>query len=295
MILVTGVSSLPGWGISFELLRAGYDVLGVYKDHPVEDIRAVRYDLFQDPRGIIKLYKPDILVHVASIGNVDFCEDNKEFCYKFNVIISRELMIEAYRCGSRIIYLSTDYVFDGSKGLYREDDIPRPINFYGLTKLLAEQVALSLGGCVIRVSAIFGPGPGRPNFAKVVYEKLSKGEVVEAAVDQYLSPTFNLYIGRALTKLLELRENIEILHVAGSRLSRYEYALLVARIFELRSDLIKPTTMDKIPYKASRPRDSSLSNLKAINITGLDLNNIERALKEYKNLLVPRKTREDRY
>jgi len=286
VILVTGASSLPGWGIAFELLRAGYEVLGVYKDHPAGGIQAVRYDLLQDPRGIIKLYKPDVLVHTASIGNVDLCEDNKEFCYRFNVIASRELIMEAYRSGSRIVYLSTDYVFDGFKGLYREDDVPRPINFYGLTKLLAEQAVLTLGGCVIRVSAVFGPGPGRPNFAKVVYEKLSRGEVVEAAVDQYLSPTFNLYIGRALAKLLELRENIGILHVAGPRLSRYEYALLVARVFDLRSDLIKPTTMDKIPYKAPRPRDSSLSNLRAINITGLDLNNVESALREYKNLLV---------
>lgn len=286
MILVTGASSLPGWGIAFELLRAGYEVLGVYKDHPVRGIQAVRYDLLQDPRGIIKLYKPDVLVHTASIGNVDLCEDNKEFCYRFNVTASRELIMEAYRSGSRIVYLSTDYVFDGFKGLYREDDVPRPINFYGLTKLLAEQAVLALGGCIIRVSAVFGPGPGRPNFAKVVYEKLSRGEAVEAAVDQYLSPTFNLYIGRALAKLLGLRENIGILHVAGPRLSRYEYALLVARVFNLRSDLIKPTTMDKIPYKAPRPRDSSLSNLEAINITGLDLNNIESALGEYKNLLV---------
>jgi len=286
VILVTGVSSLPGWGIAFELLRAGYEVLGVYKDHPVEGIQAVRYDLLQDPRGIIKLYKPDVLVHTASIGSADLCEDNKEFCYRFNVIASRELIMEAYRSGSRIVYLSTDYVFDGFKGLYREDDVPRPINFYGLTKLLAEQAVLTLVGCVIRVSAVFGPGPGRLNFAKVVYEKLSRGEVVEAAVDQYLSPTFNLYIGRALTKLLGLRENAGILHVAGPRLSRYEYALLVARVFKFRSDLIKPTTMDKIPYKAPRPRDSSLSNLKAINITGLDLNNIESALREYKNLLV---------
>jgi len=286
VILVTGVSSLPGWGITYELSKAGYDVLGVYKDHPVEGIQAIRYDLLQDPKGIVKLYKPNVLIHVASIGNVDLCEDSREFCFKFNVIASRELMVEAYRVGCKIIYLSTDYVFDGYKGLYREEDTPRPINFYGLTKLLAEQIALSLNGSVIRVSAVYGPGPGRPNFAKVLWEKLSKGETVEAAVDQFLSPTFNLHIGRALVRILRLRRDIDILHVAGPRLSRYDYALLVARVFNLKNDLIKPTTMDKIPYKAPRPRDSSLNNLRAINVIEINLNDIQNALNEYKTNLI---------
>jgi dTDP-4-dehydrorhamnose reductase len=283
VILVTGVSSLPGWGIAYELSKAGYDILGVYKDHPVEGIPAVRYDLLQDPKGIVKLYKPNVLIHVASIGNVDLCEENRELCFKFNVVASRELMVEAYRVGCKIIYLSTDYVFDGYKGLYKEEDTPRPINFYGLTKLIAEQIALSLNGSVIRVSAVYGPGPGRPNFAKVLWEKLSKGEIVEAAVDQFLSPTFNLHIGRALVRILRLRRDIDILHVAGPRLSRYDYALLVARVFNLKSDLIKPTTMDKIPYKAPRPRDSSLDNSRAKKYTELSLNDVESALKEYES------------
>ncbi len=283
MILVTGISSLPGWGIAYELSKAGYDILGVYKDHPVEGIPAVRYDLLQDPKGIVKLYKPNVLIHVASIGNVDLCEENRELCFKFNVVASRELMVEAYRVGCKIIYLSTDYVFDGYKGLYKEEDTPRPINFYGLTKLIAEQIALSLNGSVIRVSAVYGPGPGRPNFAKVLWEKLSRGEIVEAAVDQFLSPTFNLHIGRALVRILRLRRDIDILHVAGPRLSRYDYALLVARVFNLKSDLIKPTTMDKIPYKAPRPRDSSLDNSRAKKYTELSLNDVESALKEYES------------
>jgi dTDP-4-dehydrorhamnose reductase len=117
----------------------------------------------------------------------------------------------------------------------------------------------------------------------VVWEKLSKGEIVEAAVDQYLSPTFNLHIGRALAKILRLGRDIDILHVAGPRLSRYDYALLVARVFNLKSDLIKLTTMDKIPYKAPRPRDSSLDNSRAKRYTELSLNDVESALKEYES------------
>jgi len=84
--------------------------------------------------------------------------------------------------------------------LYKEEGTLRSINFYGLMKLVAEQVALSLDGNVIRVSAVYGPGPRRPNFAKVIWEKLSKGKTVEATIDQFLSLTFNLHIGRVLAK-----------------------------------------------------------------------------------------------
>jgi dTDP-4-dehydrorhamnose reductase len=165
----------------------------------------------------------------------------------------------------------------------KEEDMLRSINFYGLMKLVAEQVALSLDGNVIRVSAVYGPGPGRPNFEKIVWEKLSRGEIEEATVDQFLLPTFNLHIGRALAKILRLGRDIDILHVAGPRLSRYDYALLVARVFNLKSDLIKSITMDKIPYKAPRPRDSSLDNSRAKRYTELSLNDVESALKEYES------------
>lgn len=283
MILVTGVSSSPGWGIAAALKGAGLDVLGVYNQHPVEGVEAVRHDLLKDPAGLARAYKPSVLIHAAAVGNVDLCEEDRAYCWRFNVEAARALMREAYRAGARLIYVSTDYVFPGDRGLYREEDVPRPINFYGLTKLVAEEAALALGGSVVRISAVFGPGPGRPNFAKVVYQRLSQGQPVEAAADQYLSPTYNLALGRALAALLG--RDFSVLHAAGRRMSRLEFALAAARAFGLDGSLIRPTSMDKIPYRAPRPRDSSLDSSKAEALTGVPLSDVEGHLRDYAKYL----------
>jgi hypothetical protein len=150
-------------------------------------------------------------------------------------------------------------------------------------KLVAEQVALSLDGNVIRVSAVYGPGPRRPNFAKVVWEKLSKGKNCGSndrpVPIAYIQPPYR----KSSCQKLRLGRDIDILHVAGPRFSKYDYALLVARVFNLKSDPTKSITMDKIPYKAPRPRDSSLDNSRAKIYTELSLNDVESALKEYES------------
>lgn len=286
-VLVTGVSSRPGYAIALKLRDKGYHVIGIYNRHAVslKGIMTIKADLLEKAEQLVEEYMPDIVVHAAAIGLVDYCEEHREHCYRVNVETTRRLLRTAAKHGATIVYISTDYVFDGARGLYSEDDVPAPINYYGTTKLLGEEITRSLGGIVIRVSAVFGPGPGRPNFAQVLYEKLSRGEKVLAATDQYLSPTYNMYIGEAVAKLLEKREQIEVLHVAGPRLSRYEYAYLVSKILGASPSLVEPTTMDRIAYRVPRPPDSSLNNKKAVDLLGLPLNDIETALREYINML----------
>lgn len=278
MIVVTGVSSSPGWGIAVELKKAGREVVGIYYRNPVGGVEAYSHDLVKNPGAVLE-YSPDVVIHAASIGDVDMCETEREFCWRVNVVAARELFRAVCKRGVRVLYISTDYVFSGEKGLYKEDDVPRPINFYGLTKLVAEEAALAQCGSVVRISAVFGPGPGRPNFAKVVYQKLKAGQPVEAAVDQYLSPTYNLALGKAIVKLLD--KDFSILHVAGPRLSRFDYARLAATVLGVDVELVRPTTMDKIPYRAPRPRDSSLDNTKAAELTGVSLSDMRTFLSEY--------------
>ena len=114
IVLVTGVSSSPGYKIAVKLLGR-YQVVGTYNEHKVDIPVAelVRVDLTRGFADLIRNYKPDVLVHVATIGNVDQCEEQPDLCYKVNVVASRKLMTNAYRVGSAIYYLSTDYVFDG--------------------------------------------------------------------------------------------------------------------------------------------------------------------------------------
>ncbi len=224
---------------------------------------------------------------MAAIGNVDQCEEQLELCYRVNVVASRDLLTAAYRSGSAIYYLSTDYVFDGERGgMYSEDDAPRPVNYYGLTKLMAEEITRALGGSIVRVAWIYGTGgPGRANFGKTVVEKLMRGgEAVTAITDQWSSPTLNTIIGEAFVKLLDMRFN-GIIHVVGPRLSRYEFAKAIARHFGFNEELIKPIKLSDVNYKARRPRDSSLSNKRAIELLGIPLNDINHALSIFRKEL----------
>ena len=285
IILITGVSSSPGYKTAVSLANR-YDVIGTYNEHPINipGVTTVKADLTRDSAKLISDYKPDVVIHMAAIGNVDQCEEQLELCYRVNVVASRELLTAAYRVGSAIYYLSTDYVFDGERGMYTEDDAPRPVNYYGLTKLLAEEIARTLGGSIVRVAWIYGAGPGRVNFGKTVVDKLMRGEAVTAITDQWSSPTLNTIIGEAFAKLLEMRFT-GVLHVVGPRLSRYEFARAIARYFGFNEELIKPIKLSDVNYRARRPRDSSLSNKRAIELLGIPLNDINHALAIFKREL----------
>jgi dTDP-4-dehydrorhamnose reductase len=164
--------------------------------------------------------------------------------------------------GSFLLQVSTDYVFDGEKGLYSELDPPRPINTYGNSKLQGERAAISAGEgswSIARPSVIFGLGrPLRPNAATYVHDKLSRHEAIRMVRDQYCSPTFNRNLAAMLVEIVE-RQIPGILHTAGAtRLSRYELALRVADVFGLDRELVMEATAADIPWKAKRPKDSSL-------------------------------------
>jgi len=285
IVLVTGVSSSPGYKIAVRLLGR-YQVVGTYNEHRVEipSAELVRVDLTKNSAELIRNYKPDVLVHVAAIGNVDQCEEQPDLCYRVNVVASRELIANAYRVGAAIYYLSTDYVFDGERGLYTEDDVPRPINYYGLTKLLAEEIARAFGGAIIRVAWIYGAGPGRANFGKIVVDKLRRGEEVRAITDQWSAPTLNTIIGEAFVKLIDGKFT-GTLHVVGPRMSRYEFAKAIARHFGYDEGLVKPIRLGDVNYKARRPRDSSLSNRRAMELLGIPLNDMDYALSIFRREL----------
>jgi len=280
MIIVTGASSSPGYKIALKLSEK-YDVLAVYNEHKIDGINSIKLDITKEPEKLILDYKPDIIVHAAAIGNVDYCEENKELCYNVNVVSLRKLFSEAYRKGTKIIHISTDYVFDGKKGLYKETDVPNPINYYGLTKFIGEEIAYSKGGTVMRIAAVYGTGYGRTNFGKFIVDKLSKNEKIDAAYDQYISPTLNTQIGEAALKLVE--KNYDgLIHITGPRLSRYEFALKVCEKFGFSSSLVNPVSINSFNFKSSRPKDSSLDNSLGKKITGIDLSDIDKSLEIFK-------------
>jgi dTDP-4-dehydrorhamnose reductase len=134
---------------------------------------------------------------------------------------------------------------------------------------------------VVRVAWIYGFGPGRLNFGRVVVEKLARGEEVRAIADQWGSPTLNSLIAEVVARLAE-REYAGVLHAAGPRMSRYEFALAIAEAFGFPKSLVKPISMAEVGYKAPRPRDSSLVSRRAVEMLGVPIDDVNYALSIFK-------------
>ena len=158
-ILVTGGTGLLGHWIVKMLSERGFNVIATYhRKNPRlnrMNVMWTKLDL-EKPEEILEVVrrtKPEAIIHTAAYTDVDGCEANKEKAYKVNVLGTRGLAKLCLKLNLRFIYISTDYVFDGSKGMYFESDIPNPVNFYGLTKLLGEEsVASACRNYVIAVS-----------------------------------------------------------------------------------------------------------------------------------------------
>jgi len=151
--------------------------------------------------------------------------------------------------------------------MYREDDTPRPINYYGLSKLLGEAAAAAALGegnyAIVRVSGLYGYTPtGKRNFAVVALERLARGEEVRAFRDQWLSPTY-VRAAAASIEAIASRRLAGTWHVAGERLSRYEFAVILAEELGVDPGLVKPASLAEARLRAPRPRDSSLDTSRA--------------------------------
>ena len=291
-ILITGASSLPGYRTALEALKRGHEVIALHYKHPVpiEDgnLKKIAIDITKanDLAKLIFEEKPEVVIHMAALGDVDLCERDKELAWKTTVRPSIEIASLASKLNFFAIYLSTDYVFDGERGYYKENDVPNPINYYGLTKLMGE-VAFQCceRHAIVRASTIYGFGPGRANFAKYLFEKLKANECVKAVTDQYTSPTQASLLGKAIVEIAE-RELNGIFHIVGERMSRYEFALRVAEAFGLDKSLIKEAKMEEMKWIAKRPRDSSLSCERSRRIIKIDFHSTEKAFKTLKEEMV---------
>lgn len=261
-ILVTGSTGLLGHQVVKLALDLGHEVFAAYRSKPLDAGEPAKLDLLNSEtikQTIIKL-KPDSIIHTAAYTDVDGCEVNRELAWKVNAEATRQIVLAATDISAHLIYISTDYVFDGEKGLYKEDDEPNPINYYGHTKLEGERFVKekSDNWCIARASVIYGWGVGKENFATWLINNLSKGVQVKALIDQHVSPTLNVNLADMLLEIVTKRFT-GILHTAGaSRASRYDFAVELAKVFRFDSRLVKRSQMSEMSWKAKRPKDSSL-------------------------------------
>ena len=224
---------------------------------------------------------PGCVIHTAAFTNVDGCEREKDKAWEVNVRGAENVAMACRDLKIKMIHISTDYVFDGKNGPYSETDEPNPISFYGKTKLESEKrISDILEDFVIaRTMVLYGYFPGvRMNFVTWLINKLRDGEEVNIVTDQYGTPTLADDLARALIVLFE-KDGRGLYNTAGSELiSRYDFALRIADIFDFDSSLIKKATSDYLRQPAPRPLHSGLCVDKIRSEMGVSFSSIREGL-----------------
>jgi dTDP-4-dehydrorhamnose reductase len=288
-VMITGVSGTLGWALA-RALAGGCEVIGTYASHPnvPEGVTGLRADLCDHwaMKEHLENHKPDIIVHLAAITEPDRCEQNPQLAFRVNFEATSEIARVAETVGARLVYASTDLVFDGARGRYTEDDIPRPLSIYGMSKLRAEEAALGLSGgaLVVRSSLMYGSGsPVSKTFLSRVLEKLRRGERMQLFTDQLRNPILVNDLVKALVIAIE-KDLCGIYHIGGPEvLNRHEFGRKVGQVFGYDEALLVPIKMRDFPYDAKRPLDSTLNIQKYTKATGFVPRTVLEGLKAVKD------------
>jgi dTDP-4-dehydrorhamnose reductase len=280
--VVTGSSGLLGRGL-VNVLKRDYEVLGIDRYAPTDQRNELALDI-TERRAVesIARAEPSVIVHTAAETNVDLCETDHEHARRINVEGTANIVEGCVKVGAKLIFISTDYVFDGTKGNYSEADQPNPIGFYGTSKLEAERIVISKlpKALIMRTSVLYGWHPSKLNFATWVIKGLSERQTLRVVKDHINSPTLADNLAKAIRLAIERNSN-GLLHVAGSeRISRFDFARKTAKSFDLDESLLVPVDMRDLNWAAKRPRDSSLNVTKAQKELSIELLDVNRGLAE---------------
>ena len=286
-LLITGASGLFGARLAQAAVNNSFSVYSAHYKHTISHGTAVKLDVTNKDQVEKTIHKlsPDVIVHSAALTNVDKCEEQKQTAYKTNVKATENIVGATKKTGSFLVYISTDYIFDGKTGMYKETDPANPVNYYGYTKLMAEKQVQTLNDyCIARPSVIYGSNPaaGKVNFALWLLNKLKNKEEVKIVTDQWNTPTLNTNLANMVLEILEQRLT-GIYHLCGAtRLSRYDFSVLLAQEFGLDTTLIVQAESEQFHWAAKRPRDSSLNTTKAAQTLKTKPLKIKQALKQMK-------------
>ena len=284
-ILVTGSSGLIGNQLVLDLDKTEQTVYSCYNN--IKSLYGVPTKLnlsnLDDIHKIFKKFQPDVIIHCAALTDVEKCEMEPKLANLINAKATEIIAKETERLGSYLIYLSTDYIFDGKKGLYNETDFPNPLNYYGKTKLAGEKTVETNTSkwSIIRTSTPFGTNSSKKTFPVWLLENLQKNKEVNILEDQFTSPTYVPNLSKMILEIVT--RNLEgFFHLAGStRISRFEFAKLIAKKLNLDSSLLNPVKIDTMPWNARRSLDSSLDISKINNILRTKPFTIEKSLDDY--------------
>lgn len=251
-ILVTGYSGQLGYDVVLEGKKRGFDMIGV--GHKELDITQE-----EQVQNYIHTVKPDVVIHCAAYTAVDNAEDNKDVCFDVNVNGTKYLAASAKSVDAKFIYISTDYVFEGT-GIepFTEEDAANPVGYYGITKYEGEKAVQSLLDkyFIVRISWVFGINGN--NFIKTMLRLAETRKELNVVGDQYGSPTYTFDLAKLLLDMAET-EKYGVYHASNEGFTTW--ADFAKEIFQVAGKVVKVNsiTTEEYPTKAVRPKNSRMS------------------------------------
>ncbi len=248
------------------------------------------YDLFfdltkDDLEKKLENYKPEIIILTAAYTHVDGCEQNPNLSKLVNVIGVQKVTNYCKKHETKLIFFSTDYIFDGEKGPYNENDAPNPLNIYGAHKLEAENIIKEnlKNYLIIRTAWLADPMFDDKNYIAQVLRKLKNAEIVKAVTDQYGNPTLTRNLVHNMEVLIKKNAN-GIFHVCGAEtIDRFTYTKKLAKGFGYDENLVLPAISSDFPSTAIRPVHGGLNVSKVQKIEGIKLLKTEEIIEIIKN------------
>ena len=282
-ILLTGANGLLGYYLVPELGRFGHEVLAtgigpcrlqilhqwgniVYRSLDITDSAQVT--------EVLESFSPEVIIHAAALTQADFCETHQVACWDVNVTATRFIIEAARKIRAFLVYVSTDFVFDGKAGPYKESDIPAPINYYGCSKRVAEKAVMESGldWSIARTVLVYGKTDtvARTTIISWAAEKLSKGEKIKVVSDQFRTPTYAGDLAKGL-RLIAEKKATGIYHLSGKELmTPYDMAIKTANFLGSDNNLVEKVDASVFSQPAIRPLKTGFIIDKARNELGFD-------------------------
>lgn len=284
-LLVTGASGHLGLNLALYAQRQGYDVIGwANRQSLVNAPFAVdQFDLTDTAhlREKLEAAAPDMVVHAAALANLEGCDKNPELAYQLNAEVPGLLAWHLNRMGVPLLHISTDAVFDGTKGDYSETDMPSPVNTYAHSKLMGEDSVISeYKEAIIGRVVFFGwTLTGRRSLAEYFYNHLKAEETANGFTDMIFTPLYVEHLANFLLEALE-KELHGTYHFFGNQaVSKYAFGVSLAREFGFDESLVSPISVMDSELTTQRSLNLSMKNDKLRNALGHELPGIFEGLK----------------
>ncbi len=279
-ILITGANGLLGQHLVKLLLdTTAHEIMATSKREPrlvVQDSRLHYYSLDitdgMEVHLLLEKLQPDTIIHCAALTQVDECEQQPIKAWEINVTATRFIVDAAKKINAFVIFISTDFVFDGLSGPYKETDIVNPVSYYGSTKVAAEKAVAESGlqyavvrTCLLYGNILFGT---RTNIISWVKENLEQGKKIKVVSDQWRTPTYVADLAKGILLIAE-KKAVGLFHISGSDfLNPYEMAMATAAYLSLDASLIEKTDASHFTQPAKRPAATGFIIEKAKTVLG---------------------------